>query len=122
MWAPNRARLDVEPEIAERRDERLVERRRRDPGGAARMNDGRCPREVSAWSVNWLTTSTAPPDGGQVEVHAALGVREDPQRRDPAGEPLRDRLVVVRADREEDAQARARWRRPSPRRRPPWRG
>jgi len=68
------------------------------------MNEGRCPREVSAWRVNWLTTRAAPPIARKVAVHAAVLVREDPERRDPAGEPVGGGPVVVRRDREQDAE------------------
>ena len=58
-------------------------------------------------SVNWLTTSAAPPTSSSERSKLPVVVLEDPQSRDLAGERALRRLVVVAGDPEEDAEALA---------------
>ena len=64
-------------------------------------------RLLSAISVNWLTTSAAPPVSSRLRSNLPVLVLEDAQARDLAGEPLRVLARVAVGHAEQHAQAGA---------------
>ena len=71
------------------------------------MKLGRLPFAVSASSVNWLTTSTAPPTSSTERSKRPSLVGEDPQPRHLRRQPLRVGLAVASGHAEQDEQANA---------------
>ena len=97
------ARLDRDPAPRSAAQNALVERLGDAPAARRPRSSGGSLCVVSAISVNWLTTSAAPPTSSSERSKLPVLVLEDPQPRDLAGEPLGGRLVVVAGDAEQDA-------------------